>query len=73
MRKFSNSTYSLRQRRIRKLRKSERLRLLEMELLRAQFQIEYLTTAVNILLEDAKVKGPDIDAGKWYKSKLDNK
>jgi hypothetical protein len=73
MRKLSNRTYSLRQRRIRKLRKSERLRLLEMELLRAQFQIEYLTTAVNILLEDAKVKGPDIDAGKWYKSKLDNK
>jgi hypothetical protein len=72
MRKLSNRTYSLRQRRIRKLRKSERLRLLEMELLRAQFQIEYLTTAVNILLEDAKVKGPDIDAGKWYKSKLDN-
>lgn len=73
MRKLSNRTHSLRQRRIRKLRKSERLRLLEMELLRAQFQIEYLTTAVNILLEDAKVKGPDIDAGKWYKSKLDNK
>lgn len=55
------------------MRKSERLRLVEMELLRAQFQIEYLTTAVNLLLEEAKVKGPDIDAGKWYKAKLDNK
>jgi len=55
------------------LRKSERLRLVEMELLRSQFQIEYLTTAVNILLEEAKVKGPDLDAGKWYKAKLDKK
>jgi hypothetical protein len=44
-----------------------------MELLRSQFQIEYLTTAVNILLEEAKVKGPDLDAGKWYKAKLDKK
>lgn len=55
------------------MRKSERLRLVEMELLRSQFQIEYLTTAVNILLEEAKVKGPDLDAGKWYKAKLDKK
>lgn len=55
------------------MRKSERLRLVEMELLRAQFQIEYLTTAVNLLLEEAKVKGPDIDAGKWYKYKTENK
>ena len=53
------------------MRKSERLRLLEMELLRSQFQIEYLTSAVNMLLEDAKVKGPELDAGKWYQSKLD--
>ncbi len=55
------------------MRKSERLRLLEMELLRTQFQIEYLTTAVNMLLQDAKVKAPEMDAGKWYKAKLDNK
>ena len=42
-----------------------------MELLRSQFQIEYLTTAVNMLLDQGKVKAPDMDAGKWYKAKLD--
>ena len=47
--------------------------MLEMELLRSQFQIEYLTTAVNMLLDQNKVKSPDMDAGKWYKAKLDNK
>ena len=73
MRKSSNGSNSIRQRRVRKLRKSERLRLLEMELLRSQFQIEYLTTAVNMLLDQNKVKAPDLDAGKWYKAKLDNK
>ena len=73
MRKSCNSANTPRQRRIRKLRKSERLRLLEMELLRSQFQIEYLTTAVNMLLDQNKVKAPDMDAGKWYKAKLDNK
>jgi hypothetical protein len=73
MRKPCNRTNPTRQRRIRKLRKSERLRLLEMELLRSQFQIEYLTTAVNMLLDQGKVKAPDMDAGKWYKAKLDNK
>jgi hypothetical protein len=42
-----------------------------MELLRTQFQIEYLSTAVNMLLEDSKVKAPDLDAGKWYQAKMD--
>ena len=65
------SSNPLRQRRSRKLRKSERLRYLEMELLRTQFQIESLSTAVTMLLEDSKVKAPDLDAGKWYKAKLD--
>lgn len=71
--KSCNGANTPRQGRIRKLRKSERLRLLEMELLRSQFQIEYLTTAVNMLLDQNKVKAPDMDAGKWYKAKLDNK
>jgi len=42
-----------------------------METLRMQFQIEYLNKAVAVLLEELKVKGPDLDAGKWYKAKLD--
>ena len=52
------------------MRKSDRIRLLEMEMLRMQFQIEYLSTAVTLLLEENKVKGPDMDAGKWYTAKL---
>ena len=53
------------------MRKSERIRLLEMEMLRMQFQIEYLNTSVKLLLEENKLKGPEMDAGKWYKAKLD--
>ncbi len=52
------------------MRKSERIRLLEMEMLRMQFQIEYLSRAIDILLQENKLKGPDLDAGKWYTSKL---
>lgn len=52
------------------MRKSERIRLLEMEIIRMQFQIEYLNTAVKLLLEESKVTGPDMDAGKWYNAKL---
>ena len=52
------------------MRKSERIRLIEMEMLRMQFQIEYLTKAINLLLEENKVSGPDMDAVKWYTAKL---
>jgi hypothetical protein len=41
-----------------------------MEMLRMQFQIEYLSSAVSLLLEEGKVKAPDMDAGKWYTAKL---
>jgi hypothetical protein len=52
------------------MRKSERIRLLEMEMLRMQFQIEYLNSAIGLLLDQNKLAGPDMDAGKWYNSKL---
>ena len=52
------------------MRKSERIRLLEMEMLRMQFQIEYVSRAIDILLQESKLKGPDVDDGKWYKAKL---
>jgi hypothetical protein len=52
------------------MRKSERIRLLEMELLRTQFQIEVINASISALLESNKVKAPDLDAGKWYSSKL---
>jgi hypothetical protein len=53
------------------MRKSERLRLLEMELLRTQFQMEYALTAIEMLLNQNQVTVPDMDAGKWYKKKVD--
>ena len=67
--KPSNGTHPTRQREPG-MRKSERIRLLEMEMLRMQFQIEYLNTAVRLLLDENKVTGPDMDAGKWYAAKL---
>jgi len=51
--------------------KSERIRLLEMEVVRLQFQIEYVSKAIETLLAENKLAGPELDAGKWYKSKLD--
>ena len=53
------------------MRKSDRIRILEMETIRLQFQIEYVSRAIEILLAEAKVSGPEMDAGKWYKTKLD--
>ena len=66
---FINGANSLRQIDNR-VRKSDRIRLLEMEMLRMQFQIEYLNTAVRLLLDENKVVGPEMDAGKWYNAKL---
>lgn len=51
--------------------KSERIRLLEMEIVRLQFQIDYVSRAIEILLAENKLAGPEMDAGKWYKTKLD--
>ncbi len=53
------------------MRKSERLRLLEMELLRTQLQLEYLSTAVDMILSQNQISAADMDAGKWYKKKVD--
>lgn len=67
---FTNGSHSPRQR-DKRVRKSERIRLLEMEMLRMQFQIEYVSKAIDILLQENKVAGPELDAGKWYKTKID--
>ncbi len=52
------------------MRKSERIRLLEMELLRTQFEIEILRASVGLLLDKDSLKAPTMDAGKWYEKKL---
>lgn len=53
------------------MRKSERLRLLEMQVIRMEFHIELLLESINALLEKNKVSQPDMDAGKWYQKRLD--
>lgn len=47
------------------MRKSERLRLLEIELVRLQMQVEFLSDVVANML-DSKNDQSDLDAGKWY-------
>ena len=56
-------------RRIRKLRKSERIRLAELEIVRLNFELEYIKSMLNLLLEVGGMKMPDLDAGKWYSRK----
>lgn len=52
------------------MRKSERLRLAEMTILRLEFEIEILKSAIEVLLENNKLQAPELDAGKWYQSRL---
>ena len=54
------------------MRKSERLRLLEMQVVRLEMMVELYSQSITNLLESQGLKGPtDLDAGKWYKAKLD--
>lgn len=52
------------------MRKSERIRLLEMQLLRLEFKLEIVESAIAMLLENNKIPAPDLDAGKWYEAKI---
>jgi hypothetical protein len=54
------------------MRKSERLRLLEMQQLRLEFRIEVLEATIAALVEKNGIIPPDLDAGKWYTNKLNN-
>lgn len=54
------------------MRKSERLRLLEMQLLRMEFEVELLNHMLASLMESNNLSKPDLDAGKWYRKRLDN-
>jgi len=49
------------------MRKSERLRELEISVVRMEMHIELLTIALNNLLESQEMKPEsNLDAGKWY-------
>jgi hypothetical protein len=53
------------------MRKSERIRLLEMQLLRLEFQMESLNGIIQVLLDMNNLAKPELDAGKWYQRKID--
>jgi len=53
------------------MRKSERLRLLEMHMVRLEMMVELYSQSLTNLLESQGLKGPtDLDAGKWYQAKI---
>jgi len=54
------------------MRKSERIRSIELELIRLEYEVEYLKTALTALLEAKNMRGPDLDSGKWYDRKPKN-
>ena len=71
--KFGNSANSYRHERIRQLRKSERIRILELELVRLNYEIQYLSSAISIILENNGIEMVDqLDSGKWYNRKPKN-
>lgn len=51
------------------MRKSERLRLAELEIVRLNFELEYIKTVLNLLIELDGHKPQDLDSGKWYSKK----
>jgi hypothetical protein len=54
------------------VRKSERLRLLEMQVVRLEMMVELYTQSLTNLLQSQGLQTPtQLDAGKWYKAKLD--
>jgi hypothetical protein len=56
------------------MRKSERLRLLEIHMVRLEMMVELYSQSLTNLLESQGLKVPtDLDAGKWYKAKMDQK
>ena len=49
-----------------RVRKSERIRILELELIRQQYEIEYLKITLQAVMDSNSLKLPDLEAGKWY-------
>ncbi len=51
------------------MRKSERLRLAELEIIRLNYEIEYTKAMLSAIIEMGGMKAPEMDAGKWYSKK----
>jgi hypothetical protein len=52
------------------MRKSERLRMLEMQVVRLEMMVELYTMSIENLLESQNLKPTDLDAQKWYTNRL---
>ena len=51
------------------MRKSERIRQLEMTVMAQQFDIEVLRATLEYILESSQTEMPKLDSGKWYNKK----
>lgn len=54
------------------MRKSDRIRLLELEVVRLNFELEYVKAILNAALEADLAKPADLESGKWYTKKTKN-
>ena len=52
------------------MRKSERLRLLEMQVLKLEFELELISSMLSTIIDSNNLPMPELDAGKWYHRKL---
>ena len=51
------------------MRKSERIRILELELIRQQYELEYLKITLQAFMDSKGFELPNLDSGKWYSKK----
>jgi hypothetical protein len=53
------------------MRKSERIRQLELQMVALDYELKYVKEVLSILVETSDIKEPDLDSGKWYNKKSD--
>jgi hypothetical protein len=53
------------------MRKSDRLRILEIQIVRLEFELDLVNNMLATLLEANSLAKPELDAGKWYQRRLD--
>lgn len=54
------------------MRKSERLRLLELQVVRMEMHLELMSLTLENLLESQGMEQHNLDSGKWYQAKMDS-
>ena len=53
------------------MRKSERIRELELQMVRLQMEVEILQSIVSTVFGHQEEQASNLDAGKWYNRKVD--